>query len=473
MVKTKVIYTSFAGRRRNYEVQMHYIEKLVADGHIDEVHFWDYTREIEDSIWLKHAFGIRNPYVYRAPKNDYRRVPIKIIPHRFELRVRGANNAHILLVNSTDAYEIILGGWNNSKSVVKKNHEECCVFNNPILRKDKWSKITLQYNNSNANLSIIYNSNVILQVNVGDLNTYCNMNMMVSGYFGSSVDFDFSEFKNLLVIDALPQEGKYANNKKFKLMETANKFTWVDYYLHYTQTRYPNHIIIKADDDIVYIDVSGFPKFIENRLKATDAFLYFPSIINNGICAYYQQKHWKLIPESIGNFSYTTFQGLLWESAEICEKLHKYFTTNYKRIVKDSKKHKPILHTIGDRISINMFAILSKDLDLFSYLCNSLFNDPFELDDELHLTVTIPKIFNRYAIIDPCMTISHLSFYRQVEMGLPSTKILGDYMEITKYISRTDCSWTRKIFDLRNLFVVICFLIALKLPRNKKPIPKV
>jgi hypothetical protein len=52
-------------------------------------------------------------------------------------------------------------------------------------------------------------------------------------------------------------------NKKFHFMETTDKTNWKDYYYHYCDDKYKNDIIIKCDDDIVFIDLFKLPKFIE------------------------------------------------------------------------------------------------------------------------------------------------------------------------------------------------------------------
>ena len=59
-------------------------------------------------------------------------------------------------------------------------------------------------------------------------------------------------------------------------------YLFQSFYKHYcTNKRYrPDDIIIKADDDIVFIDISRFDSVVNN---ISHKHLYFPNIVNNDV----------------------------------------------------------------------------------------------------------------------------------------------------------------------------------------------
>lgn len=198
--------------------------------------------------------------------------------------------------------------------------------------------------------------------------------------------------------------------------------TWEDYYKHYTQELYPNHVIIKCDDDIVFFDIDAFDGFIKRRIENTDNLCAFASIVNNGVAAYAQQKA-GLIPKKLGDFPYDSVCGKLWENGYLATSLQEYFINNRKEWL--SKAHnlsgQMYQHPIGDRISINFFAILSKDLHVFQEI------GP---DDECELSIAMALKYNRAHYIDLAFTVAHMSFYRQRETGLDEEYLQKRYTEI-------------------------------------------
>ena len=68
-------------------------------------------------------------------------------------------------------------------------------------------------------------------------------------------------------------------------MDTCEK-SWKNYYTYYTDAKYKEDIILKCDDDIVFIDLSKLPEFIE-FVKQHDYDLVFAITINNGVSAYF------------------------------------------------------------------------------------------------------------------------------------------------------------------------------------------
>ena len=59
------------------------------------------------------------------------------------------------------------------------------------------------------------------------------------------------------------------------------------YYQHYSKYLQEDQILIKCDDRVVYLDMDTFCAFTEN---ITEDGLYFPNIVNNDVCAFFQQE---------------------------------------------------------------------------------------------------------------------------------------------------------------------------------------
>ncbi|MEE3500636.1 hypothetical protein [Acidiphilium acidophilum] len=61
---------------------------------------------------------------------------------------------------------------------------------------------------------------------------------------------------------------------------------------------YRDAVILKCDDDILFFDLDRLSAFIRFRLEHPEFFVVSANVINNGICAYYQQRE-GLIPAEL------------------------------------------------------------------------------------------------------------------------------------------------------------------------------
>jgi len=208
-----------------------------------------------------------------------------------------------------------------------------------------------------------------------------------------------------------------------RMFEVKNKRSWLEYYRYYTKERLgPDSILIKCDDDIVYIDPSRFARFLQKRREHPEFIVMFPSIINNGVCAHYQQREGLLPEEALGRFPYDTTCGKLWGDGKLCGRLHDYFADHHREFVeKSAGLDKVIAHPIGDRLSINFFAILSSDLGIFQQIGG---------DDEMEMSVKMPKLHKRNNGVDMGFVVSHLAFFKQRTTGLDEDAALARYARV-------------------------------------------
>ena len=226
----------------------------------------------------------------------------------------------------------------------------------------------------------------------------------------------------------LGQQFGSANNSRIKLIKVRQKKTWGEYYQHYTKARYPNCIIVKADDDIVFIDTQEFAAFIQRRIANTTHLLAFPSIVNNDMGAFFQQQ-FGLLPPDLLRLPFPQFwqQSQVWQNGKKAEVLHNYFLEHahskwlpFARGLTTASKQVPE----GVRVSINFFAIRSDDLDLFQRVAHA--------DDEHELTERLPRVLHRTHYIDPAMTVAHFAFRPQRKTGLNEPPLLEKYREFAQ-----------------------------------------
>jgi len=209
-------------------------------------------------------------------------------------------------------------------------------------------------------------------------------------------------------------------NNKFHYMKTTTKSSWTNYYNYYDKPEYKDDIIIKCDDDILFIDLSKLGEFI-NYTKTTDNNLVFANTINNGVSAYYQQHKFNLIPKELMELEYPVngFCGSLWESGTKAEQLHNYFIDNYKSFL-DYNYNNAVI-PITTRFSINFIAIKGSDWNIIKDCGNN---------DEHNLTVTYVKNNKLKNVLYTNFYVAHLSFYRQEETNINSTDLRVKYEKL-------------------------------------------
>jgi hypothetical protein len=210
-------------------------------------------------------------------------------------------------------------------------------------------------------------------------------------------------------------------NTKYQIMTPQDKSTWKDYYMYYTTDKYqPDDIIIKCDDDIVFIDVDQFDTFIENRRKDTKSLLAFAGIINNRVCGLNQAEQ-QIIPFSEQNIN------LVYFSVQMCKILHDYFVHNCDTVCAKAKMNGGPTLIVPSRktnmININFIAILGKDLWAYQECWD-------KDEDKLSLEIPLERRLCNY--IDTSFTVSHMAFTGQRTSGYDETSDLANYKILAK-----------------------------------------
>ena len=206
---------------------------------------------------------------------------------------------------------------------------------------------------------------------------------------------------------------------------------WNDYYnFYYCMDYSPDDIIIKCDDDIVYLDVNMFNAFL--NIVKSDGY-YYPNIINNDVCAYIQKSYGihniladNELYENYNNDSVAlsgwresdTWYG----NVEKAQQIHRCFLDN-----RDKFKLLTNLIPWKGRISINLFAVK------FEYLRKSfpLFIKHGEGNDEAFISYENYKYMPGSNFIVPFFTISHFSFGPQTRTPILDDEFCDKYYELS------------------------------------------
>lgn len=404
-----VILVTFAGRQKRMEILTQYIHSAMDAGIIDEWHIWDFTRSQEDHEWVSREFG---PVRYMGANAGYQ--PNGSVSPKQPLRLSASitNDLHIGIVpngNSDTFYELVIGGWNNAHSVMRElpqtsladfdRNNVPSIWAKPtpgILSPGAANRVVLSVDSDGA--PTLHVNNVLID-RWPDLDLSAGAQIMVRGGWGG----------NLELGDIRARVQRFIGNPG----EQMPYWQAYDYYARRLKD-YQDTIFLKCDDDIVYLDVDKLGDFVEFRRTNPHYFVVSANVVNNGVCAYFQQEAGS-IPAHVGQFERPPggFGGSLWLSAQRAEMLHDYFlSTRDKRL--------PLPEKVVDwteRQSINFIAWLGRDL-IHMALPRG--------DDEKALTIDLPEYLGRPTAIYSDFMVSHLSFGPQ-EQGLAVDRLIEAY----------------------------------------------
>ena len=243
--------------------------------------------------------------------------------------------------------------------------------------------------------------------------------------------WDFT-YRNINKKEALlNKEWIHNKAKKYKFIHTISRpgFLWSTYYKHYAQYADNDSIILKVDDDIVWLNISEFKCFVNFVHESTNIFLVSANIINSGTIAYFQQLLGSF-PRSLWNLTYPEGgeHGKLSNNAQIGFELHKYFLSHKSNFYKDS------IIQFMERLNINFVAFRSeksKEINKYAY-----FDVKYQgAIDEVGLTRYAIQVFKKIEVVYMRFVVAHLAFGRQLQQNQTLVqKTLNLYQEIKNVI---------------------------------------
>ncbi|MDE8342304.1 MAG: hypothetical protein POG24_00615, partial [Acidocella sp.] len=347
----------------------------------------------------------------------------------FSLEVSGTNDVHIALCptsNEGHAFEIALGGWSNERSVVRRmppallSQDETVrgTFNDPILAvytpnvlpEFKFVKITVKINSNGFHVFLADK----LAIHCESTINFGEYAILYRSGWGCNAEWRFPHWpKNGAFLFKSDKQTSLSikNRPDYNSLPFYNSF-----YQHYTRNHlyYGNDLFLKCDDDIVFIDLNGLKKFIDFRAQNEEYFIISANVINNGVCAQFQQRD-GIIPKSLMELHLPPdgMCGSLWSNATDAQKLHNYFIDNFELFLDKQTMVIPW----NQRISINFVTWLGKD---FTHISEIM------LDDEEYLSYQGRWRSGKENAIFTPFIVSHLSFFSQ-ENGIDVAEIIEAY----------------------------------------------
>lgn len=205
--------------------------------------------------------------------------------------------------------------------------------------------------------------------------------------------------------DSLWLEREWSEN----IFKVNDKSTFIEYYDYYNKERYPEDdtVLVKCDDDIVYIDVDSFENFIKKRKQQVNVYIMSPMIVNHPTTSHIlQRNNCEIIHDDFFSPKFCTF-------------IHEKFLNNEL-----SRIHGLVAHVTDDdsRFNINFIAILSKDFFVFKH-------PSIKIDDEGTLS-KLSQLNNWYIVIDGEFFVSHMAFTKQREDGFDENELLEKYRSL-------------------------------------------
>jgi hypothetical protein len=392
------------------EILTQYIRQAMRDGIIDEWHVWDFTRNDHDHSWVSRELG---PVRFMGHKVPYQTASQVSPRSAFRTSARITHDLHLALLPKTEpdtCYEIVVGGWDNSHSALRRLPTQ--QLTNPD-RADEtlmWRRSTPGVLSAGAPNEVVLTVDVsgvpalfVNDVLVGrwpELDLRAGATVMVRGGWGADLELE----------DVKAPVRRYIGNPR----EPIPYWQAYDYYSR-RLAKFTDTIFLKCDDDVVYLDLEKLSGFIEFRRANPSYFIVSANVVNNGICAYWQQVGGSL-PTSVAEFERPPggLGGRLWGSGDLAVRLHDFFLAK-------TEKHMALPTPVVDwteRQSINFVAWLGKDLVHMSGL---------KSDDEHALSVAFPRFLERPTAIYSDFVVSHLSFESQEDDGLKVDGLIERY----------------------------------------------
>lgn len=410
-VLMKRIAFTFAGRQQMMRNQVIFVRRLLDRGLLDEWHVWNFARNKEDEDWLArtftdgvvlHTFGRSAQYTTLQPG------PCTSA----HIRVRATNDAQLRFrLGSGDTVEVDFGAFSNTRSLARTFAPSFHQVRQPVTSE---SAATLDLHRANE-----------IRLEAADGRLRIHLNDELAFTLGQPA----SSFHALECNTGNGSNGQWCAGDpgaRIKLFNTGLKsqdgFRFA--YAHYSNATYHDTCFVKLDDDIVYCDLRRFESFVEDLETSGELKISSANIINNGVCAHYQERSGFFRGERF-DFEYPKdgVCGTLWESSTQCERLHRYFLRNIEEIVSAASSQPA--HTelpFVDRYSINFVGFRYPVMIMMTYL----FAMSKAKDDEHLMTVLLPAAFDVRKYIFNHLVVSHLSFFKQDET-LDSASLLEAY----------------------------------------------
>ena len=324
----------FAGRKKYISLLMFYIRTLLNQKKIDEIHFWQFTNNQEDIHYLE---SISNIHKSSSHFIEYREIFPKIYNKKFIIGIKSTKGGAYVLIN--DKYEIIF--YKNTFYSIFKNKINNEVIKSKCAKLSKYKYLLYTFEINNYNFSITEKEKTLFNFKIEDNNF---SSVKIHSEKNSENYWYYEEMKN--------------QNIKLFDTEFRVKSHWYEAYKYYLT--YDYEILLKMDDDIVYIDINRFDEYIY-FIRNSKINITIPNLINHAVSLFYNNKY-GLIPSEILNKKYANRNNSLevydyYNDGKQANIIHQYFLNNMNKFI--NNKIEPI-NLNGQLPSICFFGIKKK-----------------------------------------------------------------------------------------------------------------
>lgn len=426
--KTKVILATFAGRQDRMDLLTRYVDAALDTGIIDEFHVWNFARKPDDLRWLQSRF----PYAQLTSGLDNRYVQLNRTVRLAEAAtclvtcsVKATNDVHIALARIGDdgpSYEIVLGGWSNRSSAIRKlrpanlkvdaslvvtGSETGFMFATPDLL-DEFDFKRVQIHLAATGIRVVVDEAVAFELN----------DPMPPGEFrvfyktGFNADGDWRW-------PSAPKERLFASGNFDRHADKFPRYSPFFQYYGAHQEEYADTVFLKCDDDMLYFDLARLQQFIDFRAQHPEFFLLSANVINNGVCAYFQQVS-GAIPRELMQIEHpkTGLAGPVWSSGEAAERIHRCFLGNPAAF----STVDPEVVVWNHRISVNFVSWLGRDI---RHIPDRM------IDDEHDMCYGVRKRTKKSNAIYMPFVAAHLSFGSQ-DATMDTGAIIAAYRDFAQ-----------------------------------------
>ena len=200
---------------------------------------------------------------------------------------------------------------------------------------------------------------------------------------------------------------------------------WAPFY-KFCETFTDDDIIIKCDDDTLFIDTESLSSACDTRWANRQPVLMHSNAINNGICTYHQAIHdvWRFEgQEQLRMYPKQGLTGPLFTNPDLAAECHEQFTSDLLISLHNLDKYK-LKHDIyfTNRVSINFILLLGADKSLFTDI---------DRQDEYTVSCKIGQQTDRPNMLLGDLITSHHSYQTQ-DKTLEKRKTHDMYVKLSE-----------------------------------------
>lgn len=226
----------------------------------------------------------------------------------------------------------------------------------------------------------------------------------------------------------------YLHNYENEISIENNQYNWSPFYKTISNKKfYKNSIIIKCDDDILFIDINGLKNAILERKKDKKSFLFHSNCINNNICSYYQKDLFKNIKEKLNVYPTGGILGPIFENPQFGYIMQHQFITDCLNNLHNLEKYYLKDIYINTRISINFIILNGDDCKYFK---NTSFNDEYEVSSYYPEKLLRPnKIIGNFITCHYSYSLQEKILLKKKELKILYMKLFQLYLEKYQHLN--------------------------------------